>query len=58
MTKLWEVTCDRTTFFSINIQADTEEEAIDLATQAPIHEWDENNTEGSLPEAEEVSNDN
>lgn len=41
------VTTDKTTFYSIEIEADSEEKAIEKAQSTPIENWDENNTEFS-----------
>lgn len=45
---LYVVTTDVTTFYSLEVNADNEAEAEELAEETPIHEWAEENTEHSF----------
>ena len=47
MSPTFIVTTDTTTFYSLQVEADSETHAEEIAEMTPLEDWNENNTEGS-----------
>lgn len=57
MTPFFVVTTDKTTFYSIEVEAESEQQAIEVSRTTPIESWNEDNEEFSFfYDVEKVTN--
>lgn len=51
----WNVVAEKTQYYSLEVEADTAEEAFEIAKNSDIDEWSEDNVEWYQNEADEIT---